>query len=144
MPKGVPKGAQNGPPNGPKSRTKINIKYEGFQVPLGSVLALPWVVLGSILGSKIIDFHLFYKVFVKIVFLKKITLGSASWTDLGPILTPKRVPKGSQIGPQIDPEWDRKTMNKSDRFLIALKTTSPGRALQQLTGPEPWRGQGEA
>ena len=55
--------AQRGPqrsskwtPNGPKSRTKINIKYEGFQVPLGSVLGLSWVVLGSILGSKIMIF----------------------------------------------------------------------------------------
>ena len=99
-------------PNGSKSKTKINIEYEGFQVPLGSVLGLSWVALGSILGSKIIDFHWFYKVSVNIVFLKKITFGSASWTDLGPILTPKRVPKGSQIGPQIDPEWDQKTIKK--------------------------------
>ena len=30
---------------------------------------------------------------MNIVFLKKITLGSASWTDLGPILTPKKVPQ---------------------------------------------------
>ena len=85
------------------------MKYEAFQVPLGSVLGLSWVVLGSILGSKIIEFQWFYKVSVKIVFLKKITLGSASWTDLGSILTPKRVPKGSQIGAQINPEWNRKT-----------------------------------
>ena len=88
------------------------MKYEGFQVPLGSVLGASWAVLGSIFGSKIIKFHWFYKGSVKIVFLKKIRLGSASWTDLGSILTPKRVPKGSQIGPKMEPRWDRKTIKK--------------------------------
>jgi hypothetical protein len=77
---------------------------------------------------------------VKFVFLKKIRLGSASWTDLGSILTPKGVPKGSQIGPKMDPKWDRKRINKSDRFLIALKTHKGGRALQKWSEPEPWRG----
>ena len=81
------------------------MKQEGFEDPLGSVLGLSWVVLGSILGSKIIKFHWFYKGSVKIVFLKKIMLRSASWTDLGSILTPKRVPKGSQIGPKMEPKW---------------------------------------
>jgi hypothetical protein len=31
--------------------------------------------------------------------LKKIELEKATWTELGSILTPKRVPKGSQIDP---------------------------------------------
>ena len=44
--------------------------------------------------------------------LKKIRLRSASWTDLGSILTPKGVPKGSQIGSNMEPKWDRKTINK--------------------------------
>ena len=86
------------------------IKYEGFQDALGSVLGPSWAVLGSIFGSKIIKFHWFYKVSVNIVFLKKIRLGNASWTDLGSILTPKGVPKGFQIGPKMDPKWDRKTI----------------------------------
>jgi hypothetical protein len=63
-------------------------------------------------GQKSLNFIGFYKVSVKIVFLKKIRLGSASWTDLGSILTPKGVPKGSQIGAQMEPKWDRKTIKK--------------------------------
>ena len=65
-PKRLPKRVQNGVQNGQKSSTKINIKQEGFQDPLGSVLGLSWVVWGSILGSKIMKFHWFLKVFVKI------------------------------------------------------------------------------
>ena len=68
-PKGVPKGAQNAPQNGSNSKTNINITYEGFQVPLGCVLGPSSVVLGSILGSKIIKFRWFYQVSVNIVFL---------------------------------------------------------------------------
>ena len=74
------KGAQNGAQNEPKSNRKINIKFEGFQDPLGSVLGLSWVVLGSILGSKIIRIHLFLNVFVNISFLEP------SWIRLGPVL----------------------------------------------------------
>ena len=88
------------------------IKCEGFQVHLGSVLGPSWAVLGSIFGTKIIEFHWFYKGSVKLVFLKKITLGSASWTDLGSILMPKGVPKGSQIGPKMDLKCDRTTIKK--------------------------------
>ena len=112
MPKRSPQRVQNGSQNGSKLNTKFNIKQEGFQDPLGSVLGLSWVVLGSILGSKIIKFHRFYKGFVKIVFSKKIGLGNASWMELGWILTPKRVQKGSQIGPKMEPKWDRKTIKK--------------------------------
>ena len=96
-PKRLPKRVQNGVQNGQKSSTKFNMKQEGFEDPLGSVLGLSWVVLGSILGSKIVKFRWFYKVSVKIVFLKMIRLRSASWTDLGSILTPKGLPKGFQI-----------------------------------------------
>ena len=88
------------------------IKYEGFQVPLGSVLGPSWAALGSILGSNINEFHWFYKGSVNIVFLKKIRLASASWTDLGSILMPKGVPKGSQIGAKMEPKWNRKTIKK--------------------------------
>ena len=49
---------------------------------------------------------------MKITFLKKIRLGKASWTKFGSILTPKRAPKGSQIGPKIDPKWDGKSIKK--------------------------------
>ena len=56
--------------------------------------------------------HVFLKGFVKIAFLKKMRLGKASWTELGSILTPKRLQKGSQMGPNIDPKWDQKTIKK--------------------------------
>ena len=69
-----------------------------------------WAAVGSILGSKIIKKLWFYKGFVNIVFLKKIRLGMASWTDLGSIWAPKGVPKGSQIGPNIHPKWDQKSI----------------------------------
>ena len=111
-PKWTPRGAQNGAQNKQKSNIKIMIKYEGFQVHLGSVLGSSWAVLGSIFGTKIIKFRWFYKGSVNIVFLKKIRLGSASWTDLGSILTPKGVPKGSQIGSKMEPTWYRKTIKK--------------------------------
>ena len=45
---------------------KSTLKKEGFEDPLESVLGLSWVVLGSILGSKIIKIHWFFMVFVKI------------------------------------------------------------------------------
>ena len=139
-PKWVPKGAQHGRQSASTASTKIYMKYEGRQVPRGSVLSPSWVVLGSILRSQIIKFRWFYKGSVNIVFLKKIRLGSASWTDLGSILTPKGVPKGSQIGPQMEPTWHRKTFETSDRVLIDLNTSYPGTALEKLSEPEPWRG----
>ena len=76
-PKRLPKRVQNGVQNGQKSSTKINMKQEGFEDPLGSVLGLSWVVLGSILGSKIMKFHWFLKGFVNITFLKKIRFETA-------------------------------------------------------------------
>ena len=88
------------------------MKYEGFQVPLGSVLGMSWVVLRSILESKIIKLHWFSKVFVKIMFLKKIRLRNASWTELGSILMPKRIQKGSQIGAEMEPKWHLKIIKK--------------------------------
>ena len=104
MPKWVPKGDQNGVQNGQKSNAKINVKKEGSQDTRRSVLGPSWGVLGCILGSKIIIFRWFYNGFVKITFLKKIRLGKASWTELGPIWVPKRVQKGSQIGAKTEPK----------------------------------------
>ena len=78
----------------------------------GSISGRRGVILGSILGPNMHEFRWFYKGPVKIVFLKKIRLRSASWTDLGSSLTPKGDPKGSQIGPKMEPTWDRKTINK--------------------------------
>ena len=75
-----------------------------------SLLDPSWAAWGSILGSKIIKFPWNYMGPVKILFLKKIRLRSASWTDLGSILMPKGVPKGSQIGPKMEPTWDRTTI----------------------------------
>ena len=53
---------------------------------------------------------------MNITFLKKIRLGKASWTKFGSILTPKRVPKGSQIGPKMEPKYHQKL-----RFLGGAK-----------------------
>ena len=71
-----------------------------------------------------------------------IRLGIASWTDLGSIWGPKGVPKGLQIGLKTEPKWHRKFTKKSERFLVDLKTSYPGTALQHLSGLEPWEGQG--
>ena len=64
--KRLPKWVQNGSENGPKSSAKINMKNYSFWNPLGRVLGPSWVVLGSILGSKIIKLHWFSNGFVKI------------------------------------------------------------------------------
>ena len=76
------------------------------------------------------------------MFLKTIMLGRASEGELGSILSSKRVHHGSQIGAPMEPKWHLKTIQKDDRFGIALKTTCPGRALHQGTGPEPRMGVG--
>ena len=52
-PKRLPKRVQNGVQNGQKSSTKINMKQEGFEDPLGSVLGLSGVVLGSVKNDEI-------------------------------------------------------------------------------------------
>ena len=67
-PKRHPKSVPNGAQNDQKSNAKIHIKKEGFEDPLGSVLGQSWVVLGSILGSKIEKFQMCFKV----LFLKKV------------------------------------------------------------------------
>ena len=109
-PKRLPKRDQNGARSASKSKRKISMKQEGFQDALEMVLGLSWLVLGSILGSKMVKIQWFLNVFVKIMFLKKIRLEMASWTDLGSIWAPKGVPKGSQIGPNIHPKWDQKSI----------------------------------
>ena len=113
----VPKGAQNGPQNGSKSKTKINIKYEGFQVPLGSVLGPSWVVLGSILGSQIIKFHLFlqgfreHRVFDEDNAWKCILDGS--WVDFDAKRGPKRLPNR--------PKWvPKRIQNRSKNMMDFL------------------------
>ena len=53
-----------------------------------------------------------FKVFVNIMFLKKMHLEKASWTELGSIWVAKRIQKGSQIGAKIDQQWYRKLIKK--------------------------------
>ena len=86
-----PQGAQNEVQNTSKSITQINIKYEGFQVLLGSVLGPFWVVLGSILGSQMIKFRLFYTDSVNIIPQTELAmrgsggfLGTGGWTTGAP------------------------------------------------------------
>ena len=64
--KRLPKSTPNGSQNGPKSKAKINMKHYRFWNPLGPVLGPSWAVLGSILGSKIMENQWFLKGFVKI------------------------------------------------------------------------------
>ena len=52
---------------------------------------------------------------MNITFLKKIELEKASWTELGPILMPKRVQKGSQIGAKMISINDQKIRSVFDR-----------------------------
>ena len=111
-PKRLPKRDQNGARSASKSKRKISMKQEGFQDALEMLLGLSWLVLGSILGSNMVKIHWFLKVFVKIMFLKKIRLERASWMELGSILMPKRIQKASQIGPKMDRKWHRKTIKK--------------------------------
>ena len=100
----------------PKS-TKIEVKIQHKKRRLSR---LSWDRLGPVLGRFGVDFGVknisafisFYKCFVKIKFLKKITLGRASEAELGSIWSPKRVQHGCQIGPKIDPKWHGKTINK--------------------------------
>ena len=47
---------------------------------------------------------------MKNTFLKKIRLERASWRKLESVWVPKRVPKGSQIGPKMEPNWNRTTI----------------------------------
>ena len=105
-------GAQNEVQHRQTLFTNIMIRYEGFQVPLGSVLGQSWAVLGSILGSHISQIHWFHTGSVNIVFLKKTRLRSASWTDLRYMLTPTGLAKDTQIGPNMDQTWDRKTIKQ--------------------------------
>ena len=45
---------------------------------------------------------------MKITFLKKIELEKASWTELGPIGVPNKVPKV----PKSDPKWSQNGIEK--------------------------------
>ena len=88
--------------------------------------------------------RLFLKDFVKITFLKKIGLEKASWKELGliwvPKKGPKRFPNRSTNGAKMASKNDQKIRSVFDRFGIDKKGWSPGTALQQRSGPEPWRG----
>ena len=138
--KWAPRGAQNGGQNCPKLITQIMMKHEGFQVPLGSVLGPSWAFLGSILGSKIMTFHLFYNGFVNILFLKKLRLRSASWTDIGPILTLKGTHKGPQIGSKMGSKNDKKKIG----FRLLLRRGTPGKHCNAFSGRSRGGAKGEA
>ena len=112
----VPKWNQNGAQNRPKLKQKINMKNYRFWDRFGVVLGQFWVVFGPILGWKIIKIHWFLKGFVKIVFLKKIKLKKATWTELGPILMPKRLPNRSQNGAKMASKNNQKIRSVFDRF----------------------------
>ena len=89
-----------------KMEQKWNINFDKNKKAFKSLLDPSWASFGSFWGrsggQKTLKFHWFYYVFVNITFLKKIRLGNASWTQLGPILLPNRLPKGSQIEPKME------------------------------------------
>ena len=95
----LPKGEQNGTQNGPKSNAKFNIKQEGFEDPLGSVLGLSWVVWGVDLGVKNHQISLVLQgfrensVFEKDEAWKCILDGS--WVNFDAKQGPKRIPNRS-------------------------------------------------
>ena len=102
MSKKFPQRIQNIVQNEPKSNTKFHIRNESFQDGLGFVLGLSWVVLGSILATKIMKINICFKNgFVEITCLKKMRLGKPFWTELGSIWVPQRLLKGSQIDAKI-------------------------------------------
>ena len=85
---------------------KCNINFDKNKKAFKSLLDPSWACFGPFWGrpggQKTLKNHWFYNVFVKITFLKKIRLRNASWTQLGSILLPKRLPKGSQIEPKME------------------------------------------
>ena len=128
-PKWTSRGAQSGPQHEPKSNTKIMIKYEGFQVPLESVLGPSWVVLGSILGPKIIQFSIVlqwfreHRVFEKYKASKCIL--DRCWVDVDARRAPKRPPKRRIQGLQ---DWISGVQNEAE----IIENRRPG-AFQQQT-----------
>ena len=105
LPKMKPTLMQNGAQNRLKSSTKIMIKCEGFQVPLGSVLGPSWAVWELILGTKIMNIHGLYNGFVNIVFFEEDIASKCildrSWVDFDAKRGPKRLPNRTQNGAKV-------------------------------------------
>ena len=78
LPKGAPNGTKIGPQNGPKSMIKIDAKKTPLQDHLEAVLGGSWAVLGPPLGSFLLVFHWFLKLFVNIHFFQQISLQEPS------------------------------------------------------------------
>ena len=108
-----PKWHQNGTQNEPKSKTNLDIEKEALQDRLGAVLGRSWVIFGRPLGSFLLIFHWFLKLFVKIHFFQKISLQEPSWTELGPTW----VDFGTQNGAKMAPKSDPKTIKTDDESL---------------------------
>ena len=99
------------PKRSPK-QSKIEAKIQHEKWPLWGP---SWSGLGLGLGrflTKPMKNHLSFNPFVNIMFLKKMELEKASWMEVGPIWGPKRIQNVSQIGLQMEPKWDRKTIKK--------------------------------
>ena len=98
----------------------------------------------AVLGTNMLIFHWFLKVFVKITVLKKIELEKATWTKLGSIMTPKRVQKGSQMGSKIGSKFIKKYDRFLDRFWIEKMAGTLGRRSNSRTSRSRGGGKGEA
>ena len=106
-----PKSDQNGTQNRAKSKTNFDIEKEALQDHLGAVLGRSWVIFGRPLGSFLLIFHWFLKLFVKVHFFQKMSLQEPSWTELGPIWVDFGLPNGSNMGPKTHP----KSIKKHDK-----------------------------
>ena len=95
--KGCPKGGILGAKTEQKSIKKRGANLRAKKSPLGVVLVRFWVDFQSVLGSKILIFHWFLKVFVKINVFDKDECPRAirdqKWSKKGAKMGPKWVPK---------------------------------------------------
>ena len=99
LPKWRPKRPQDDPKTSQKSRRNMH----DFLIALGPVLDRSWGHLGPILGSKKWLSPYVFQCFLNIVIFEQVTVQDAFLIQLDPIWAPKRVPKGAQDEPKMDP-----------------------------------------
>ena len=96
-PKGCPKGGILGAKTEQKSIKKRGANLRAKKSPLGVVLVRFWVDFQGVLGSNMLIFHVFSKVFVKIHVFDKDECPRAirdqNWIKNGAKMAPKWVPK---------------------------------------------------
>ena len=123
MQKGYPKGGILGAKMGQKSIQNRGVNLRAKKAPLGVVLDRFWLYFQSVLGSKILIFHVFLLVFVKICVFDKDWYPSAIWNQTR-----------SKKGPKMASRWlPKRIKNRSKNmmffkidFWAVLERPSPG------------------